>query len=107
MKFTTAATAIITVAAAAAPAIVHARISGANPFRGLAKGGNGGGGNGGGKPSTEEEPIDCKPTGFCTAQYKPVCGVDKETYGNECVASNACVDVAYQGECRGKRPPKL
>ena len=100
MKFTTAATAIVAVAAATAPAIVHARISGVGS-RDLAKGGNGGGGNGGGKPNTEEGPADCVPCKdcFCTADYTPVCGVDGETYGNVCKASNACVEVASKGVC--------
>jgi Cys-rich repeat protein len=35
----------------------------------------------------------------CPAIYAPVCGVDNNTYGNECEAGVAHVEVAYEGEC--------
>lgn len=34
----------------------------------------------------------------CTREYRPVCGVDKNTYSNECLAGD--VEIAYEGQCR-------
>lgn len=36
----------------------------------------------------------------CIALYKPVCGCDNKTYGNECEAWHAGVSVDYDGVCR-------
>lgn len=35
----------------------------------------------------------------CTREYRPVCGVDRKTYGNVCGAASAGVSVASQGPC--------
>lgn len=45
----------------------------------------------------QEDKID--PTAMCTQQYDPVCGCNKQTYGNACIAENAGVTSWESGEC--------
>jgi Kazal-type serine protease inhibitor domain len=36
---------------------------------------------------------------ICTQDYNPICGCDGETFGNQCMAMVAKVQVDYIGEC--------
>ena len=41
----------------------------------------------------------CVTKGVCPAIYKPVCGVDGNTYGNSCEAETAGVKIVCEGQC--------
>src|SRR4051812_28288050 len=43
----------------------------------------------------------------CHRDYRPVCGVDRRTYPNACVARSNGVRVAYAGRCRVVACPRI
>jgi hypothetical protein len=52
-----------------------------------------------GECGSDEGTCEDIPNAACPEIYAPVCGCDGQTYSSDCVAGNAGMNIAYEGEC--------
>ncbi len=59
-------------------------------------------------PAKSDVSVEADGAIVCTQQYDPVCGENKKTYSNACVAKASGIPVQYRGECgRPEEEPLL